>query len=271
MAKVQLNNGPLDKLKSRNPVIQFDKLQLFFREPYEIDLPNCEGKIILHQPSLGDIIQLGEKRFYSTLSIFTANTTSFRLQLWEQGIDWTELSDFYLFIMLLGGADPEVYHTFLPDIDFEKFQKYEKKISDDDKEVVLYDPENHIEINEEVYFHISQYLRIVFNINPDEKITHDTIMKNWFIMKDQRELNNKKNKTTEEDSGLISLVSGYLNHPGTKYKSSELKELGVYEFYDGVKRLQVYESTTAIQKGIYSGFCDSSKLKIEDYNFMKPI
>lgn len=272
MAKVQLNSGPLDKLKSRNPVIQFDKLQLYFRDPYKIDIPDCDGEIVLHQPSLGDIVRLGEKRFYSTLSVFTSNTTSFRLQLWEQGIDWTEFPDFYLFIMLIGGADPEVYHTFLPDIDFQKFQKYEKQVTDgEEKKIVLYNPEDHIEINEQVYFHISQYLRTVFNTNPEEKITHDQIMKQWFITKDKRELNNKKNKTSEEDSGLISLVSGYLNHPGTKYKSSELKELGVYEFYDGIKRLQVYESTTALQKGMYSGFCDSSKIKPEDYNFMKPI
>lgn len=272
MAKVQLNNGPLDKLKSRNPVIAFDKLQLFFRQPYEIDLPDCDGKIVLTQPSLGDIISIGEKKFYSTLSLFTSNTTTFRLQLWDQGLDWTETSDFFLFMMMIAGADPDVYHTFLPDINFNEFIKCEKKKPDSDEtEIIMYNAESKIEINEQVYFHISQYLRTVFNINPDEKITHDAIMKQWFITKDRRELENKIKKTETEDSGLMSLVSGYLNHPGTKYKSSELKELGVYEFYDGVKRLQVYESTTALQKGMYSGFMDSSKIKPEDYNFMKSI
>ena len=88
MAKEQLNKGKLLKVKSRNPSIEFDKLKLYFREPYEIDLEGTDGKIILHQPSIGDIISLGEKRFYATLNVFTTNTTAFRLQLWNQGLDW---------------------------------------------------------------------------------------------------------------------------------------------------------------------------------------
>ena len=51
----------------------------------------------------------------------------------------------------------------------------------------------------------------------------------------------------------------------------ELKELGVAEFYDSVKRLQIYESSTALMKGMYSGFVDSSKINSDDYNFMKEI
>ena len=175
--------------------------------------------------------------------------------------------------MLLASADKEVYHTFLPDIDFSKFGIFEKKI-DDKKAKVLYDIENKIEINEEVYFHISQYLRLIFNMYPEEKMTTDSIMKKWFIEKDKRELRNKelkKEKNEGEDSGLLPVISGCCNHPGFKYKTSELKELGVFQFFDSVKRLQVYESTTALQKGMYSGFMDSSKIKTDDYNFMKSI
>ena len=274
MAKEVIDGKRVDsKLKSRNPIIEFDKLKLYFREPYVIDIEGIDGTITLIQPSIGDIIELGEKRFYTTLNLFITNTTAFRLQLWEQGIDWNQLSDFELFIMLLVSADKEVYHTFLPDIDFSKFGIFEKKI-DDKKAKVLYDIENKIEINEEVYFHISQYLRLIFNMYPEEKMTTDSIMKKWFIEKDKRELRNKelkKEKNEGEDSGLLPVISGCCNHPGFKYKTSELKELGVFQFFDSVKRLQVYESTTALQKGMYSGFMDSSKIKTDDYNFMKSI
>ena len=273
MAKVQLNNGKVLKLKSRNPIIEFDKLQLYFRNPYEIDLDGIDGKITIIQPSIGDIVELGEKRFYSTLNVFTTNTTAFRLQLWDQGIDWNEISDFDLFMLLISTADPDVYHRFLPDLDFSKFGRFMKRRQDSEESYsVLYDQENNIEINEQVYFHISQYLRIIFNINPEEKMTSDKIMKRWFIEKDRRELKNKEfMKKSESDSGLLPIISACVNHPGFKYKSSELKELGVYQFYDSVKRLQVYEATTALQKGMYSGFMDSSKIKPDDYNFMKEI
>lgn len=275
MAKEQLNKGVIKKLKSRNPEIEFDKLQMFFGEPYVVDIKDTEGTIILAPPTIGDIIELGEKRFYATLNIFTSNTTTFRLQLWEQGIDWNEISDFELFLMLIRGADSEVYKTFLPNIDLSKFGIFQKQKPDEDtKTTILYNIEDKIEINEEVYFHISQYLRNIFNIFPDEKMTKDRIMKKWFIAKDKRELKNmaiKKKKERNNDSNLLPLVSACCNHPGFKYKSSELKELNVFQFFDSVNRLQVYESTTALQKGMYSGFMDSSKLKAEDYNFMKAI
>lgn len=276
MAKEVIDGKKIDKkLKSRNPVIEFDKLKLFFGDPYVIDVEGADGTITIHQPTIGDVVEIGEKRFYATVNAFVTNTTSFRLQLWEQGIDWNEISDFDLFMMLVNTAEKDIYQLFLPDIDFSKFGIFQKQLPDsEDKIRVLYDVENKIEINEQVYFHISQYLRNVFNIFPEEKMTKDKIMKKWFIEKDRRELHNrelKKQKETEEESGLLPLISGCCNHPGFKYKSNELKQLNIYQFYDSVKRLQVYESTVALQSGMYSGFCDLKGVPQENFNFMRTI
>lgn len=40
---------------------------------------------------------------------------------------------------------------------------------------------------------------------------------------------------------------------------------------DSVQRLQVYESSTALLKGIYSGFVDASKIDKNELNFMREI
>jgi hypothetical protein len=60
-----------------------------------------------------------------------------------------------------------------------------------------------------------------------------------------------------------------VNHPGFKYKLQELREVGVCEFYDSVQRLQIYESATAVMKGMFSGFVDSKNIKPDQYNWMK--
>ena len=62
-----------------------------------------------------------------------------------------------------------------------------------------------------------------------------------------------------------------VNHPGFKYKTSELKQVHVYEFYDSVQRLQIYEHSTAVLKGMFSGFVDSKKIPADAYNFMKDV
>ena len=40
---------------------------------------------------------------------------------------------------------------------------------------------------------------------------------------------------------------------------------------DSVKRLQVYESSTALLKGVFSGFVDTSKIDKEEFDFMRQI
>jgi len=59
----------------RNPKVDFDLLQMYFGEPYVIDLENTPGKVTVYSPTIGDIIEIGEKKFYQTLNIFICNTT----------------------------------------------------------------------------------------------------------------------------------------------------------------------------------------------------
>lgn len=259
----------------RNPKIEFDQLQMYFGEPYLIDLEDTIGNITIYQPTIGDIVAFGEKEFYQTLNIFITNTTAHRLELWENNprLDWNEVSDFELFCMSYRNINSNASKLIFKDLDFSTFIPLPREI-DDKKYLVLYSKELGIEINEMVYHHMSQYLRNVFNTFPEEKITTDRIMKKWFIEKDKRQLaidRQKIEKGKLETQTIQPLISACLNHPGFKYKLHELKEVGICEFYDSVKRLQVYENTTALMKGMYSGMIDGKKINADDYNFMKKI
>ena len=45
MAKEVIDGKRVDsKLKSRNPIIEFDKLKLYFREPYVIDIEGIDNQ-----------------------------------------------------------------------------------------------------------------------------------------------------------------------------------------------------------------------------------
>lgn len=259
----------------RNPKVDFDLLQMYFGEPYVIDLENTPGKVTVYSPTIGDIIEIGEKKFYQTLNIFICNTTQYRVILWDLGIDWNTYSDFELFINLQSQIDPDVSRLLFGDLDFKKFIPLWKRVSEDAEPVpILWDDEDGIEINYDVYNHFSQYIRTMFNTFPEEKITQDNTLKSWYITKDKRALENKRKlaeQGKDESYSIQSLISSCINHPGFKYGLKDLKKVGVCEFYDSVKRLQVYEQSTALMKGMYSGFVDGSKLKPTDYNFMREL
>lgn len=242
----------------------FDFLQLYFGEPYSIT-----DKITIKQPTIGEIIKMGEQKIYSIVHIFVANPTMYRLVLWNLGIDWNNITDFDLFQLLVSSLSKEDTFFLFGDLDFQKFKRYEKAMPDDTSSIVLYDKENDIEIDEATYQVIASYIRTMFNIFPKVEKAKGKTTKEWMIQEDRE--NAELHKNDAYKSVLQPLISSCLNHPGFKYSKSELANVGIVEFMDSVKRLQVYESSTALLKGMYSGFVDGSKIKDESVNFMRDL
>ncbi len=271
MAKVQTDGKKIDiKRKYRYPQIEFDKLQIYFGLPHIVDVESANGTIEIHLPTVGDIVRFGQKKFDETLNIFTTNTTSYRLLLWKQGIDWNELSDFELFCMLYKQIDDEAASMLFKDVRWSDFNIYGKQLGDTET-VILYNPKTEVEVNEEVYQNIAQYLRAAFNISPEEKITKSAGLKAAFIRKDESALRQAELNPDKKDSSLQPLISACVNHPGFKYNLKEVMDISICELYDSVKRLQLYENSTALMKGMYSGMVDGSKISPDSYNFMKAI
>lgn len=245
------------------PNIHIDKLKLYFRQPIVINAYKEMGlnDIVLLQPSIGDIVKVSEPLFYSTLNVFTTNPTANRLLLWNEGIDWNDLTDYGLFVMFFNRINPEISKLIFQDVDFTCFKCLKKNDN-----VLFYNEKQNIVIDENIYNIISLYFRTMFNAFPKTEKTVDAVAKEWII---EEELINATIKKDDDKSSLFSLISTCVNHPGFKYKSSELINVGIFEFMDSVKRLQIYESATAVMKGMYSGFVDAKKIDKEAYNFMK--
>lgn len=248
---------------------KIDWLKMYFGDPYPIT-----DKITVQQPTLGDIIEYGEKEFYSMLNNFIGNPTSFRLTLWDMGIDWNKISDFELFCSLVRTVPQSASAILFGDQDWSKFEYLAQNYLDDNGELqqrpVFYSEEQDILIDEALYNHQVYYLRSMFNIFPKVEKAKGKTTKEW-IIQEEKEKREKEIKDTPATSWMYSLISACCNHPGFKYKKTELKEVGIVEFMDSVQRLQIYESSTALMKGMYSGFVDGSKIKPEDYDFMRSI
>ncbi len=275
--RVKLNNGKLNKVKKRYEQFKFDSLQMYMGYPYTIDCGEGMEKISIYSPTLGDMIELGQERFFTALHPFVTNTTQYRLPLWESGKDWNTMSDFELFITFVcaRNLDSEALSlVFGTNIDWNSFAPFMEEI-EDKKTYYLISEESNVRIDEDIYQHMTQYLHHLLNIFPEEKITKDSALKRWYISADKRKRKNDKGKEEsgekKDDFSIQPLISACVNHPGFKYKISELKELTMVQFYDSVHRLQIYESTTALIKGSYSGFMDSSKIPEDSFNWMRAI
>lgn len=272
-----MNTENLDKLQSAvietinkketssNNKYHFDNLRLFFGEDYVVH------GITIMQPTIGDVIEVGEKKFYSAISPFVSNSTSIRLALWNLGEkNWCKIKDIQVFSLLIQNPDTDFtpLKLFFKDFDFTGFRLVGYKDENFADQLGLYDKTSDILLTEDEYMEIAEYIRTVVDIHPKVEKAKGKTAREWMIQEEQM---NFANRTETENSNLLPVISALTNHPGFKYKLEELKQVKMYQFYDAIQRLQIYEQTHALMSGSYSGFCDTSKLNKELFNFMREI
>ena len=255
------------KKKENIQEYKFDPLKMYFREDYFV-----KG-IRIVQPTIGNILDIGESKFYSGLSPFLYNSTSIRVMLWDlpQRIDWCNVKDIEVFGILknMTNTDNSAIRLLFPDYRIEHMQLMQlNEKNSNECQLFLYDEENDFVLNESEYMEIAEYIRTLLNIHPKIEKAKGKTTKQWMIDEDRMNIAQRDEKNT---STLLPLISACINHPGFKYKLQELRDVGIYEFMDSVQRLQIYESTIALLGGSYSGFADMSKVPKEQFNFMREL
>lgn len=241
----------------------YTALQLYFREPIHIT-----DNIILIEPTIGDFIKYGEKDIYGSIAPFISNPTTYRLQLWDAGKDWNKVTDYQLFLYLYSDLISKQNFVF-KDLEWKSLIPYQDK----DENVIFLNSQNELVFNEEIFNVTSECLRDMFNQHPKVEKAKGRTTKEW-IIEDERikQMAEKKKQSEKEDSILLPLISGLVNHPGFKYKIDELKDIGIYAFMDSVQRIQVYENSNALLSGMYTGMLDTSKIDTKtELNWFRPL
>lgn len=239
----------------------FDELKMYFGCDYVVN-----DKITIHTPSVGEIIDFGEREYFATIHSLTCIPSDMKSQLFDMGIDYEEISDYELFMMLARGLRPEDSKILFGDLDFSKFRVV-KDLEND--EICMVDLENEIKIDKLAYLKICGYLRKLHNIKPKVEHAANKTTKKILIDLDRERI--AKAEKEGYKSQLFPLVSAMMRYPGFKYKSSELRECSIYEFMDTVAGAQIYIHSTALIQGSYSGMIDTSKIKKSEFDWMRGV
>lgn len=244
-----------------------DMLKIFFHSDFPIT-----DKITIHKPLMGEIIDYpdGESAFLFVVYVFVGNTTHFKVQLWDNGIDWNEITDFEMFCDMVTFLSKTQTEILFKDIDFTLFQKVQRVKDNELVELLLYDPINDIEITELTYFRMRYYLRHIFNIFPDIEVgIKKKRVKEEIINYDRKK--SAKNAESSVGSYYLPLISACLNYSGFKYNSEQIKHISIVEFLDSVQRIPINERSSATLHGMMSGFVDGTKISPEMFDFFKDI
>lgn len=239
-------------------------------------------KIIVTQPTIDQIIEFGEKRYFSAVHTLTGVGADFKWQLWDYfGIDYTEIDDFELFKKMICGIlsskkkiynalkeNPEQYEEHinkmtkedweellfnpislvLKDIDFADFEEYE---SDKSQETILYDKEHDITIDRFVYARMVDAVRKIHGFKRNNQVPANDITK-MFLIDDARDEAMAASQKPYK-SVLLPLISALTVKTG-QLGSDSIWNTKVNMFFDAIKRINKIQDATLLLQGAYSGF-----------------
>ena len=202
----------------------FDKLKMYFGEDYTIN------GITISIPTIGDILEIGEARFYQAVSPFLNNPTSIRVLLYDVfKMDWNKTKDIEVFyIMSQMVKDKEPLKLLFKNISFEDFKLINAKKNEFEKDykwLALVSPSQNILIYEDQYLEIAEFIRDMLNVHPKTEKAKGKTTKHWMLQEDRMKA--EQNQNEENKSTLLPLVSACVNHPGFKYKLEELKQVNI--------------------------------------------
>ena len=239
-------------------------------------------KIIVTQPTIDQIIEFGEKRYFSAVHTLTGVGADFKWQLWDYfNLDYTEIEDFELFKKMIYQSlsskkkiyeelknNPEQYEEYiskmskddwddllvnpisliLKDIDFADFEEYE---SDKNHETILYDKEHDITIDRFVYARMVDAVRKIHGFKRNDQVPANDITKMFLIDDARDEAVAAANK--EYKSVLKPLISALAAKTG-QFGNDNIWNIKVNMFFDSIKRINKIQDATLLLQGAYSGF-----------------
>ena len=237
--------------------LDVDELQLYIGDDYVI---NDHIKVL--QPTIKQIAEFGEKEFFSVVYTVTAIPSDMKANLWDLGIDWMEVDDFELFVMLSQTLTPDRTKLLFGDLDFTKLKPYNHPHVEG--EIVLADKETGVLIDKMIYLRIVSYLRKAFNITPKVEKAANKMTKKILIEEDRKRIEFNKDKPFK--SFLLPLISSVKVKQG--YTKDYVLNMGFCEFMDDVARLQVIHNADHLLSGVYAGTIDLKKIDKKSLNWM---
>lgn len=239
--------------------LDVDELQLYFGDDYIIN-----DNIVITQPTIDGVVTYGEAQYFSMVHTLTAIPSDLKSQLWDMGFDWTEVDDFELFMMLSPTLTLDKTFILFGDLDFSKLRPYPNTVNGD---IVLADKETGIIIDKMIYLRIMAYLRKLHNITPKVEKAANKMTKKVLIEDDRAKI--RLNKEKPFKSYLLPLISSVKVKQG--YTKDYVRNMGLYEFFDDVARIQTINNADHLLSACYAGTIDMKKINKQELNWMKEL
>lgn len=246
-----------------------DNLDLLLGKPLVL------GNLTVRHPKISDVIELGESFVFSAINIFTLKPSDLMVELYDSGIDYRNTKPYDVFILLCGetldrGDDGEI--RWNRDSQVSKQLGWLTGIEDfmlssDGENLFLTSPSTGAKIDIGVYTQIRKYFMDMNGRSEKEEYNpgNETTMR--FLIEQERK-KRKREARRGHKSYLAPQISSLVWASGRTFE--DVYNLYLYQFFDGILRINKIKSYDNVCFGYYAGNIDSSsfnKVK-ESLNWM---
>ena len=214
--------------------------------------------LFLRIPTVGEILE-DEDKYYGIVSSLTASPFQYMVQLDDMGIDYTQITDYQLFMMLFPMYAQSDLSLIFGDLDTSDFNVY---INQDDDSQVIYSPSNNIIIDELVYNDLSDMIR---KINLFEKVKSkpgNESARKYLLEKERKK--QKRNAKKPRFPYLEKMVIALVNTSEFPYNYETCMDLSIYKFNQSLQQIQRKIAFDNTMVGVYAGTVDTSKMTDKD-------
>lgn len=213
-------------------------------------------------PTVGQILD-NEDMYYTVVAVLTAMPIDMLVQLDDAGIDFTELNEYELFLILFGGLKGIDTSLIFGDLDLSDF---EIAVNEENGLPVLLDPKHDIVIDRAIHSQIANTLREIHHLEKNRKKPANKEAKDYMLERARKKLARRKNK--KEDSQLESLIVALVNTEQFKYDFDGVRDLTIYQFNESARQIIKKIDYDNRMRGVYAGTVDIKDLSQDDLNWL---
>lgn len=214
-------------------------------------------------PTVGEIIQC-EDEYYELVQLLTAMPIDLMVFLDDNGIDFSTINDYDLFIMMFSQLKQIDTSLVFGDLDLSQF---ELAFNEETGKPVMLDVKNDRKFDRALQLNIANTLRMIHHLEKNNRKPGNEEARKYMIERARKKQN--RNRKRMSDSTLENLIVAMVNTEQYKYDFAGTLELSIYQFNESVRQITHKQNYSNLMFGICSGNIDPKTINQDDLNWLK--
>lgn len=232
-------------------------LNLLYKHHYQL---NDDIKIMI--PRVGEIID-DEDNYYQMVTMLTAMPIDLMVQLDQAGIDFTEITDYDLFLLMFPSLQKLDTSLIFGNLDLKKFRI---DVSKQNGSFIVINDTDTVWIDRLLHGRIAATLRKIHHLEKNTRKPANKEVQEYLLERAKEKAKRRKNST--EQSQLEQLIIAMVNTEQYKYDFEGTRELSIYQFNESVRQVVKKVDYDNKMYGVYTGTISVKDLSQDELNWV---